>query len=115
VHFDGANFSSEVWVNGTQVGTIQGAFIRGRFDMYRRSRIPAFPTSTPSRTASAKTAASRPSTGRPSSHHRLGLACRRFATATPASGKRCGSPLQGPCVEDALVITDLPLPKHRLR
>jgi hypothetical protein len=33
VHFDGANFSSEVWVNGTQVGTIQGAFIRGRFDI----------------------------------------------------------------------------------
>jgi hypothetical protein len=33
VHFDGANFSSEVWVNGTQVGTIQGAFIRGLFDI----------------------------------------------------------------------------------
>jgi hypothetical protein len=33
IHFDGANFSSEVWVNGTQVGTIQGAFIRGRFDI----------------------------------------------------------------------------------
>ncbi len=33
VHFDGANFTSEVWVNGSQVGTIQGAFIRGRFDI----------------------------------------------------------------------------------
>ncbi|HEX4309483.1 MAG TPA: glycoside hydrolase family 2 TIM barrel-domain containing protein [Acidobacteriaceae bacterium] len=33
VHFDGANYSSEVWVNGTQVGTITGAFIRGRFDI----------------------------------------------------------------------------------
>jgi len=33
LHFDGANFSSDVWVNGTQVGTIQGAFIRGRFDI----------------------------------------------------------------------------------
>jgi hypothetical protein len=33
LHFDGANFSSEVWVNGTQAGTIQGAFIRGRFDI----------------------------------------------------------------------------------
>ncbi|MFZ0690734.1 MAG: sugar-binding domain-containing protein [Acidobacteriaceae bacterium] len=33
VHFDGANFSSEVWVNGTQAGTIQGAFIRGHFDI----------------------------------------------------------------------------------
>ena len=33
LHFDGANFTSEVWVNGTQVGTIQGAFFRGRFDI----------------------------------------------------------------------------------
>ncbi|MGC2618577.1 MAG: sugar-binding domain-containing protein [Acidobacteriaceae bacterium] len=33
LHFDGANFSSDVWVNGTQVGTITGAFIRGRFDI----------------------------------------------------------------------------------
>ena len=33
IHFDGANFTSEVWVNGTQAGTIQGAFIRGRFDI----------------------------------------------------------------------------------
>jgi len=33
LHFDGANFRSEVWVNGTHVGTIQGAFIRGRFDI----------------------------------------------------------------------------------
>jgi hypothetical protein len=33
LHFDGVNFSSEVWVNGNQVGTINGAFIRGRFDI----------------------------------------------------------------------------------
>ncbi len=33
LHFDGANFSSEVWVNGTQAGTIQGAFVRRRFDI----------------------------------------------------------------------------------
>jgi hypothetical protein len=33
IHFDGANFSSEVWVNGTHAGTINGAFIRGRFDI----------------------------------------------------------------------------------
>ncbi len=33
IHFDGANFTSEVWINGTQAGTIQGAFIRGRFDI----------------------------------------------------------------------------------
>ena len=35
IHFDGANFTSDVWVNGSQVGTIQGAFIRGRFDITR--------------------------------------------------------------------------------
>ncbi len=33
LNFDGANFRSEVWVNGNHVGTIQGAFIRGRFDI----------------------------------------------------------------------------------
>ncbi|HVT96698.1 MAG TPA: glycoside hydrolase family 2 TIM barrel-domain containing protein [Acidobacteriaceae bacterium] len=33
LHFDGANFTSEVWVNGTHAGTINGAFIRGRFDI----------------------------------------------------------------------------------
>ncbi len=38
LHFDGANFTSEVWVNGTQVGTIQGAFIRGRFDITKLVR-----------------------------------------------------------------------------
>ncbi|HZC44526.1 MAG TPA: glycoside hydrolase family 2 TIM barrel-domain containing protein, partial [Acidobacteriaceae bacterium] len=35
LHFDGANFRSEVWVDGTHVGSIQGAFIRGRFDITR--------------------------------------------------------------------------------
>jgi hypothetical protein len=33
LHFDGSNFSSDVWVNGTEVGTFTGAFIRGRFDI----------------------------------------------------------------------------------
>ncbi|MGA8111087.1 MAG: sugar-binding domain-containing protein [Acidobacteriaceae bacterium] len=33
LHFDGANFTSDVWVNGVDTGTIQGAFIRGRFDI----------------------------------------------------------------------------------
>ncbi len=33
LHFDGANFASEVWVNGVQIGAIHGAFIRGRFDV----------------------------------------------------------------------------------
>lgn len=33
LHFDGVNFRSEVWVNGVHAGSIQGAFIRGRFDI----------------------------------------------------------------------------------
>lgn len=33
LHFDGVNFGSEIWVNGAQVGSIRGAFIRGRFDI----------------------------------------------------------------------------------
>ncbi|MGB8480316.1 MAG: sugar-binding domain-containing protein [Acidobacteriaceae bacterium] len=33
LNFDGANFRSEVWVNGTHLGTIQGAFIRGQFNI----------------------------------------------------------------------------------
>jgi hypothetical protein len=33
LNFDGINYSAAVWVNGTQVGTIRGAFIRGKFDI----------------------------------------------------------------------------------
>jgi hypothetical protein len=33
LNFDGINYSAVVWVNGTQVGTIRGAFIRGNFDI----------------------------------------------------------------------------------
>ncbi|HEX8711759.1 MAG TPA: glycoside hydrolase family 2 TIM barrel-domain containing protein [Terracidiphilus sp.] len=33
LNFDGINFSAEVWVNGANVGTIRGAFIRGIFDV----------------------------------------------------------------------------------
>jgi Exo-beta-D-glucosaminidase Ig-fold domain/Glycosyl hydrolases family 2/Glycosyl hydrolases family 2, sugar binding domain/Glycosyl hydrolases family 2, TIM barrel domain len=33
LNFDGINYSSEIWVNGKQVGTTRGAFIRGRFDI----------------------------------------------------------------------------------
>jgi hypothetical protein len=33
LNFDGINYSAEVWVNGTQAGTIRGAFIRGVFDV----------------------------------------------------------------------------------
>ncbi len=33
LNFDGINYSSVIWVNGTQVGTTRGAFIRGTFDI----------------------------------------------------------------------------------
>ena len=33
LNFDGINYSAVVWVNGTQVGSIRGAFIRGNFDI----------------------------------------------------------------------------------
>jgi hypothetical protein len=33
LNFDGINYSAVVWVNGAQVGTIRGAFIRGIFDI----------------------------------------------------------------------------------
>jgi beta-galactosidase/beta-glucuronidase len=33
LNFDGINYSSVVWVNGQQVGTTRGAFIRGVFDI----------------------------------------------------------------------------------
>jgi beta-galactosidase/beta-glucuronidase len=33
LNFDGINYSAAVWVNGVQVGTIRGAFIRGIFDI----------------------------------------------------------------------------------
>ena len=33
LNFDGINYSAAVWVNGAQVGTIRGAFVRGIFDI----------------------------------------------------------------------------------
>jgi hypothetical protein len=33
LNFDGINYSSAIWVNGTQIGTTRGAFIRGKFDI----------------------------------------------------------------------------------
>lgn len=44
LNFDGINYASEVWVNGTEVGTTRGAFIRGVFDITSlvQSGKPAF-------------------------------------------------------------------------
>ncbi len=33
LNFDGINYSAEVWVDGTEVGTMRGAFTRGIFDI----------------------------------------------------------------------------------
>jgi beta-mannosidase len=33
LNFDGINYTADVWVNGKQVGSIKGAFIRGTFDI----------------------------------------------------------------------------------
>jgi len=33
LNFEGINYSSEIWVNGTKVGVTRGAFIRGIFDI----------------------------------------------------------------------------------
>ncbi len=33
LNFEGINYSAEVWVNGAQVGTMRGAFVRGIFDI----------------------------------------------------------------------------------
>ena len=111
LNFDGINYSAAVWVNGAQVGTIRGAFIRGIFDITAHVK--------PGKQAVvAVLVAPQPHPGVPHEHtlrdgvgqnggvtaidgptflvdHRLGLAPRRFATATPASGKRCISPPRG--------------------
>lgn len=33
LHFEGINYSAEIWVNGHQAGTMRGAFVRGDFDI----------------------------------------------------------------------------------
>ena len=33
LNFEGINYASEIWLNGQQIGTTRGAFIRGTFDI----------------------------------------------------------------------------------
>jgi mannosylglycoprotein endo-beta-mannosidase len=33
LHFDGVNYLADIWLNGSQVGSMEGAFIRGVFDV----------------------------------------------------------------------------------
>jgi hypothetical protein len=126
LNFDGINYSA-VWVNGTQVGTMRGAFIRGIFDItaqgesparrpwspcwLRRSRTPASRTSTHCATASARTAASPPSTAPRFFHHRLGLAPAIRDRDTGIWQKVFLSATGPVLVKDPLVTTDLPLPR----
>ncbi|OYY91874.1 MAG: glycoside hydrolase family 2 [Sphingomonas sp. 28-66-16] len=38
LNFEGINYAAEIWVNGKRLGTIVGAFIRGRFPLDERLR-----------------------------------------------------------------------------
>ncbi len=35
LNFDGINYAAQVWVNGAEVGSMRGAFLRGRFEISR--------------------------------------------------------------------------------
>ena len=108
LNFDGINYSAEVWVNGAQVGTMRGAFIRGNFDITAQV--------TPGKPAVvAVLVTPQPHPGVPHEHTlrngvgpnggitvdrrphislapSAGTGSPPFAIATPASGKRCFSP-----------------------
>ena len=127
LHFDGANYSSEVWVNGTQAGTIQGAFIRGLFDVTKLVK--------PGDTAVLAVKVSpQPHPGEPHEHNIAnGVGKNGGITALDGPTFLCTIgwdwlnavrdrdtglwqkvwlSASGPVlVEDSLVITDLPLPK----
>jgi hypothetical protein len=127
IHFDGANFSSEVWVNGAQVGTIQGAFIRGLFDITKLVK--------PGDTAILAVKVSpQPHPGEPHEHtiangvgRNGGITALDGATFLSTIGwdwlnavrdrdtglwQKVWLSASGPVlVQDPLVITDLPLPK----
>jgi len=127
LHFDGVNYSSTVWVNGTQVGTTRGAFARGIFDIS--------PNVKPGKTAVlAVLVAVQPHPGVPHEHTlRDGMGLNGGITAVdgptflstigwdwlPAIRDRDTGIWQkvylsatGPVrIKDPLVTTDLPLPK----
>jgi hypothetical protein len=127
LHFDGANYSSDVWVNGTEVGTFTGAFIRGRFDISKLVK--------PGETAVIAVKVSpQPHPGVPHEHNIAnGLGPNGGITAIDGPTflstigwdwlnavrdrdtgiwQKVWLSSNGPAlVEDPLVITDLPLPK----
>ncbi len=127
LNFDGINYSSTIWVNGVQIGTTRGAFIRGKFDI--SSNV------TPGQTAVlAVLVAPQPHPGQPHEHTiRDGMGKNGGITAIdgptflstigwdwiPAIRDRDTGIWQkvylsatGPVlVKDPLVTTDLPLPR----
>lgn len=38
LNFDGVNYAAEVWVNGSKIGDMRGAFVRGTFDISRAAK-----------------------------------------------------------------------------
>jgi hypothetical protein len=127
LYFAGANFSSDVWVNGHEAGTFTGAFLRGQFDVTKFVK--------PGETAVIAVKVSpQPHPGVPHEHNIAnGLGPNGGITAIDGPTFLCTigwdwlnavrdrdtglwQPVwlrsTGPVlVEDPLVITDLPLPK----
>jgi hypothetical protein len=127
LNFDGINYNATVWLNGFQVGTIRGAFVRGRFDISDHVQ--------PGRTAVlAVLIAPQPHPGEPHEHTiQAGMGRNGGVTALdgptflstigwdwlPAMRDRDAGIWQkvylsasGPVtISDPLVTTDLPLPK----
>ena len=104
LNFDGINYSAAVWVNGAQVGTTRGAFIRGIFDITAQVKPgeqavvavlvapqphPGDPHEHTLRNGVGhEWRRSPPSTGRRFFPPSAGTGSTRCAIATPASGKR---------------------------
>ena len=112
LNFDGINYSSTVWVNGSQVGTTRGAFIRGRFDISERVKAgkkaviavlvapqphPGEPHEHTLRAGMGQNGGITAIDGPHSSPPSDGTGCRPFAIVTPASGRRYISPPAGRC------------------
>jgi hypothetical protein len=96
LNFEGINYSSTIWVNGSKIGTTRGAFIRGKFDI--SSHVTAgknaviavlvAPEPHPGAPVLGRMAASPPPMDPPSCRPSAGTGYPAFTTATPASGAR---------------------------
>jgi beta-galactosidase/beta-glucuronidase len=127
LNFDGINYSATVWVNGAQVGTMRGAFIRGNFDITANVKLGKF-------AAIAVLVVPQPHPGNPIEHtlrngvgHNGGITALDGPTFLSTIGwdwlpgirdrdtgiwQKASLSATGPVlVKDPLVTTDLPLPK----